>query len=288
MNKIMNSKENKTNLEAYLSWIDAILNLCNKIDSVCTKLDKKFPSGANSSHLKKYKHSINVYEIIKHYSWQNNIRTKDLINKYKNNSEWKLENIIKNTGKTYNNEMVQINCGNKACLGHFGLNGEISGTKLIKRRGEDKVKIEQGFKIDLNSKCGNKRNQDKRYELESEILKNLEVGQKIFITSKSSTKKSVEFTKITQDYDYLLNGKAGENKIKIIKYQELFCDVPGVYWDKRSWIASWYQHGKRYYRSFSAKLYGFNRAKYFAIQSRLSNLNCSRKYTPRKHSKYIV
>ncbi|OEH80567.1 AP2 domain transcription factor ap2xi-5 [Cyclospora cayetanensis] len=47
---------------------------------------------------------------------------------------------------------------------------------------------------------------------------------------------------------------------------DLKCDVAGVYWDKRSWIASWYEGGKRYYKSFSAKTHGFYRSKYWAIK----------------------
>lgn len=53
---------------------------------------------------------------------------------------------------------------------------------------------------------------------------------------------------------------------------DLKCDVAGVYWDKRSWIASWYEGGKRYYKSFSAKTHGFYRSKYWAIKVRLSKV----------------
>ncbi|KAL8270843.1 hypothetical protein Esti_005214 [Eimeria stiedai] len=73
------------------------------------------------------------------------------------------------------------------------------------------------------------------------------------------------------EYEYLLDfpeqeapdpGKPGDLK----------CDVAGVYWDKRSWIASWYEGGKRYYKSFSAKTHGFYRSKYWAIKVRLSKV----------------
>lgn len=282
----MNCKENHTNFEEYLAWIDAILNLCNNIDVVCTNLDKNFPSGTNSSHLVNYKRSINVYEIIKYYSRPNN-KPNEVLRHYRTDNEWKNEYITNISGKPKIDEIVQIKQGYKSCLRSFGLNKEV---RVKRETGpqEDKIKIEQGLKIVLHSKTGNKRNLERMYDLESEILKNLEIGQKIYITSKTSTKKQVELTKITQDYDYLLEGKIADSKNKIKIFKELYCDVPGVYWDKRSWIASWYWEGKRYYRSFSAKLYGFNRAKYFAIQARLSNLSCSRKYSGRKHSKYIL
>lgn len=73
------------------------------------------------------------------------------------------------------------------------------------------------------------------------------------------------------EYEYLLHlpeqeGPNPENT------SDLKCDVAGVYWDKRSWIASWYEGGKRYYKSFSAKTHGFYRSKYWAIKVRLSKV----------------
>nr|CEL70312.1 TPA: AP2 domain transcription factor AP2XI-5 [Neospora caninum Liverpool] len=76
------------------------------------------------------------------------------------------------------------------------------------------------------------------------------------------------------EYEYLLHlpeqeGPNPENAT------DLKCDVAGVYWDKRSWIASWYEGGKRYYKSFSAKTHGFYRSKYWAIKVRLSKVQNS-------------
>lgn len=101
-------------------------------------------------------------------------------------------------------------------------------------------------------------------------LKKLPVGGGLII-SKQRNMKSTEMyvRKHTSSFDYLLDlptfaapdESLGEDKNK--------CVVAGVYWDKRSWIASWYDGGTRHYNSFSARMHGFYRAQYFAIQVRL-------------------
>eukprot|EP00920_Eleutheroschizon_duboscqi_P004366 GHVT01010069.1.p1 GENE.GHVT01010069.1~~GHVT01010069.1.p1 ORF type:complete len:403 (+),score=96.57 GHVT01010069.1:913-2121(+) len=73
------------------------------------------------------------------------------------------------------------------------------------------------------------------------------------------------------DYRYLLELIDKEQPDPNLR-SELCCDVPGVYWDKRSWIASWYESGKRFYKSFSAKTHGFYRSKFWAIKVRLSKV----------------
>lgn len=73
------------------------------------------------------------------------------------------------------------------------------------------------------------------------------------------------------DYEYLLDYPEQEAPDPD-NPSDLKCDVAGVYWDKRSWIASWYEGGKRYYKSFSAKTHGFYRSKYWAIKVRLSKV----------------
>lgn len=73
------------------------------------------------------------------------------------------------------------------------------------------------------------------------------------------------------EFEYLLElpDKDGPN---LENPEDLRCDIAGVYWDKRSWIASWYDNGKRYYKSFSAKTHGFYKSKFWAIKVRLSKV----------------
>ncbi|VTZ67941.1 AP2 domain transcription factor AP2-O, putative [Plasmodium chabaudi chabaudi] len=73
------------------------------------------------------------------------------------------------------------------------------------------------------------------------------------------------------EFEYLLDlpDKDGPN---LDNPEDLKCDIAGVYWDKRSWIASWYDNGKRYYKSFSAKTHGFYKSKFWAIKVRLSKV----------------
>eukprot|EP00922_Rhytidocystis_sp_ex-Travisia-forbesii_P011728 GHVS01017466.1.p1 GENE.GHVS01017466.1~~GHVS01017466.1.p1 ORF type:complete len:693 (-),score=166.16 GHVS01017466.1:667-2745(-) len=70
-------------------------------------------------------------------------------------------------------------------------------------------------------------------------------------------------------YEYLLVLEPNLEKPLGLTDADLKCNISGVYWDRRSWLASWYEHGKRHYRSFSAKAYGFYRSKFHAIKIRL-------------------
>eukprot|EP00922_Rhytidocystis_sp_ex-Travisia-forbesii_P011733 GHVS01017472.1.p1 GENE.GHVS01017472.1~~GHVS01017472.1.p1 ORF type:complete len:674 (-),score=167.11 GHVS01017472.1:667-2688(-) len=70
-------------------------------------------------------------------------------------------------------------------------------------------------------------------------------------------------------YEYLLVLEPNQEKPVGLTDADLKCNISGVYWDRRSWLASWYEHGKRHYRSFSAKAYGFYRSKFHAIKIRL-------------------
>ncbi|KJP85867.1 hypothetical protein AK88_04515 [Plasmodium fragile] len=82
---------------------------------------------------------------------------------------------------------------------------------------------------------------------------------------------SSKIIKNESEFEYLLelSDKEGPN---LENPDDLKCDVAGVYWDKRSWIASWYDNGKRYYKSFSAKTHGFYKSKFWAIKVRLSKV----------------
>eukprot|EP00920_Eleutheroschizon_duboscqi_P018065 GHVT01043190.1.p1 GENE.GHVT01043190.1~~GHVT01043190.1.p1 ORF type:complete len:421 (+),score=113.96 GHVT01043190.1:320-1582(+) len=74
-----------------------------------------------------------------------------------------------------------------------------------------------------------------------------------------------------EEFDFLLSLPHRESADPLNR-DDLICEVAGVYWDKRSWIASWYDNGRRYYKSFSAKAHGFYHAKYCAIQVRLAKV----------------
>ncbi|CDR97722.1 hypothetical protein, conserved [Babesia bigemina] len=103
-----------------------------------------------------------------------------------------------------------------------------------------------------------------------EALKALEVGGMMVIHKRKTQKDSaMEIRKATKCYDYLLDIPLTAEPDPELGEQQFKCLVPGVYWDKRSWIASWYEDGVRHYSSFSAKMHGFYRAKYFAIQVRM-------------------
>ncbi|ANQ08397.1 Uncharacterized protein PCOAH_00027670 [Plasmodium coatneyi] len=82
---------------------------------------------------------------------------------------------------------------------------------------------------------------------------------------------NAKIIKNESEFEYLLelSDKEGPN---LENPDDLKCDVAGVYWDKRSWIASWYDNGKRYYKSFSAKTHGFYKSKFWAIKVRLSKV----------------
>ncbi|EUD67277.1 hypothetical protein C922_02427 [Plasmodium inui San Antonio 1] len=85
------------------------------------------------------------------------------------------------------------------------------------------------------------------------------------------SRTNTKIIKNESEFEYLLelSDKEGPN---LENPDDLKCDVAGVYWDKRSWIASWYDNGKRYYKSFSAKTHGFYKSKFWAIKVRLSKV----------------
>ncbi|CCF73803.1 hypothetical protein BMR1_02g03250 [Babesia microti strain RI] len=83
-------------------------------------------------------------------------------------------------------------------------------------------------------------------------------------------KDDLSVPKATNEFDYLLSMPS--QRIPVNSKDDMKCEIAGVYWDKRSWIASWYEDGKRYYKSFSARTHGFYRSKYFAIQIRLGKV----------------
>lgn len=101
-------------------------------------------------------------------------------------------------------------------------------------------------------------------------LKALDVGGVMIISKRRSHRDShIYVKKSTKSYDYLLDIPATAGPDPALGEQQYKCIVPGVYWDKRSWIASWYDRGNRCYSSFSAKMHGFYKAKYFAIHVRM-------------------
>ncbi|GBE62210.1 AP2 domain transcription factor AP2XI-5 [Babesia ovata] len=129
-------------------------------------------------------------------------------------------------------------------------------------RTEKKREIEEAIKrmIDLN---------EEQIEM-VEALKALEVGGLMVIHKRKTQKDSaMEIRKSTKCYDYLLDIPLAAEPDPELGEQQFRSIVPGVYWDKRSWIASWYEDGIRHYSSFSARMHGFYRAKYFAIQVRM-------------------
>ncbi|ORM40389.1 uncharacterized protein BXIN_1931 [Babesia sp. Xinjiang] len=108
----------------------------------------------------------------------------------------------------------------------------------------------------------------------AESLKALEVGGLMVINKRRSHKEAhMEIRKATKCYDYLLDIPLTAEPDPELGEQQYKCLVPGVYWDKRSWIASWYDQGNRCYSSFSAKMHGFYKAKYFAIHVRMFKTN---------------
>ncbi|GFE55415.1 hypothetical protein BaOVIS_028190 [Babesia ovis] len=108
----------------------------------------------------------------------------------------------------------------------------------------------------------------------AEALKSLEVGGLMIINKRRSHKEAqMEIRKATKCYDYLLDIPLIAEPDPELGAQQYKCLVPGVYWDKRSWIASWYDQGNRCYSSFSAKMHGFYKAKYFAIHVRMFKTN---------------
>ncbi|GIX65727.1 transcription factor with AP2 domain, putative [Babesia caballi] len=104
----------------------------------------------------------------------------------------------------------------------------------------------------------------------SQSLKALDEGERMVIPMLASKRKdAIEVIKCTKCYDYLLDIPMKAEPDPELGDQQYKCVVPGVYWDKRSWIASWYYDGVRSYKSFSARLHGFFRAKYYAIHVRM-------------------
>ncbi|EDO05509.1 AP2 domain family protein [Babesia bovis T2Bo] len=112
-------------------------------------------------------------------------------------------------------------------------------------------------------------------------LKSLEVGGIMVIKKRRSHRDSqIEIKKSTDFYDYLLDIPVTAEPDPELGVQQYKCLVPGVYWDKRSWIASWYENGIRCYSSFSAKMHGFYKAKYFAIHVRIFKTKNADFYDP--------
>ncbi|KAK2194818.1 AP2-ERF domain [Babesia duncani] len=115
-------------------------------------------------------------------------------------------------------------------------------------------------KIDCLERAGN------------QMLKQLKVGsQMVLVKRRRKEDTYLSIYKITPAFDYLLDIPWYIHPDPSSGEQHFRCSIPGVYWDKRSWIASWYRNGKRCYSSFSAKLHGFYKSKYFAIHVRLYN-----------------
>lgn len=124
--------------------------------------------------------------------------------------------------------------------------------------------------VPVESKEEDSDDTDKEYKACAKALKGLKVGGMMVISKRRSLKDSqVYVRKSTACYDYLLDIPLLAEPDPELGAQQYKCIVPGVYWDKRSWIASWYEGGARCYSSFSAKMHGFYKAKYFAIQVRL-------------------
>lgn len=91
------------------------------------------------------------------------------------------------------------------------------------------------------------------------------------ISSSNSSSNGCAVLPTEEEYEYLLELPEQDGP-DLQNPDDLKCDVAGVYWDKRSWIASWYDGGKRYYKSFSAKTHGFYKSKFWAIKVRLSKV----------------
>ncbi|EKX74124.1 hypothetical protein BEWA_041620 [Theileria equi strain WA] len=117
--------------------------------------------------------------------------------------------------------------------------------------------------------------QKSRKQKKGDQLANLKLlengGEMIVVKRRKKRSTNVNIIKVTNAYDYLLEIPWFSEPDPSKGSHQYKCSIPGVYWDKRSWIASWYRDGRRYYSSFSAKLHGFYKSKYYAIQVRLYN-----------------
>ncbi|VEV56603.1 transcription factor with AP2 domain(s), putative [Plasmodium vinckei vinckei] len=122
----------------------------------------------------------------------------------------------------------------------------------------------------VNSKMSGKKIKNSKKNSNNVINKNTEKNNNNKKRN-SVNRSNNRIIKDESEFEYLLElpDKDGPN---LDNPEDLKCDIAGVYWDKRSWIASWYDNGKRYYKSFSAKTHGFYKSKFWAIKVRLSKV----------------
>ncbi|CAD2092270.1 transcription factor with AP2 domain(s), putative [Plasmodium vinckei lentum] len=125
----------------------------------------------------------------------------------------------------------------------------------------------------VNPEMGGKKIKNSKKNSNNVINKNTEKNNNNNNNKKrnSVNRSNNRIIKDESEFEYLLElpDKDGPN---LDNPEDLKCDIAGVYWDKRSWIASWYDNGKRYYKSFSAKTHGFYKSKFWAIKVRLSKV----------------
>ncbi|SBS84028.1 transcription factor with AP2 domain(s), putative [Plasmodium ovale] len=212
-----------------------------------------------------------------------NVVTKDaleILNLYNNGSYNKLKNEqfhqtsqyngIFDTGRnmslSHTKNMNHVDCNTGSTTNKGGiittLSGHSANSALLGYTDDSNINDEI-----LNGGTDTKRKKGSKKNLG--ISKNGEkkTNKKVNTVSRNTNK----IVKNESEFEYLLDlsDKEGPN---MENPEDLRCDVAGVYWDKRSWIASWYDNGKRYYKSFSAKTHGFYKSKFWAIKVRLSKV----------------
>ncbi|SBT77308.1 transcription factor with AP2 domain(s), putative [Plasmodium ovale] len=214
-----------------------------------------------------------------------NVVTKDaleILNLYNNGSYNKVKNEQFHQTNQYNGifdtggggsmslshmkNMNHVDCNTGSTTNKGGiittLSGHSANAALLGYTDDSNINDEM-----LNGGTDTKRRKGSKKNLG--ISKNGEkkTNKKVNTISRNTNK----IVKNESEFEYLLDlsDKEGPN---MENPEDLRCDVAGVYWDKRSWIASWYDNGKRYYKSFSAKTHGFYKSKFWAIKVRLSKV----------------
>ncbi|BAM39465.1 conserved hypothetical protein [Theileria orientalis strain Shintoku] len=261
----MDELKELSSFEECLSWIDAIVTLCKSIDNTCSKLDHNFPSEYNLNGLCSY---MRIHNDDSAVTSNTSSIDEGYNTEYEESVREHLRSII-NDLKNKNNPQLVYSYG----TGLIGQKMEEPG--VIRRTEYPQMNRDRPYKLTIRGRSRKDMNSidfHRTYQMESEILKRLNVGERICIFRVSSSLYDMEVEKNTAEYDFLLDMPFMIKPDTNMKEAHYRSDVAGVYWDKRSWIASWYVEGKRQYKSFSCKLYGFYRSKYLAIQTRLSNI----------------